>query len=289
MSFIEINDVIKIYNPYSENSVSALRGVNLKINHSELVSLIGPSGCGKTTLIKLIGLYIKPTAGKIAIEEISDIFKLKEHERIKYHQETLGYVSQFSSINLIKSWSVEDNIKIPMKLANRLSREEMKKRIIEILEKVDLSSQQKRKVYQLSGGEAQRVSFGVAMANNPKLILADEPTGELDTENTYRIVEIMKDIVSSYNTTVLVVTHNKIIAENSKHSWKMEDGRISGLYKASSNEEKKESKRTFFVSIDSQGHLRIPKDVLEKSKLNDTATIEYNEATGKIEITPEKK
>lgn len=284
MSFIEIEDVMKIYNPNKKNSISALRGVNLTINHNELVSLIGPSGCGKTTLIKIIGLYIRPTAGKISIEDIDDIFKLKERERIRFHQETLGYVSQFSTSNLISSWSIEDNIKIPLKIVNRLTKEEINKRIDEILDKMDLIDKKKAKIYTLSGGEAQRVSFAVAVANNPKLILADEPTGELDSENTLRILEIMKDIVSSYNTTILTVTHNSLIANSSRKAWKMEDGRITGLFNNVIEEKNNAQKRKFSVAVDRHGNLKIPKDILEKAKIKDKAVIEYNDKSDLIEL-----
>ena len=286
MSFIKINDLIKIYNPTSKNSISALRGINLEIDKASFVTLVGPSGCGKSTLINLIGLFDKPTAGRITIEGISDIFKFKEKERIRYYQETIGYISQFSNHNLIPSWSVEDNIKIPLKLQNKLNNKEIDLRISDLLEMVNVKNRRKRQAKTLSGGESQRVSLAVALANNPKLLLADEPTGELDSNNTLIIADLLRTIVKEYGTTVLAVTHNHLFADKSDISWKMEDGRITELYKSVKSIAGKREHKKFHTVVDNQGNLRLPKEILEKSNIKNSVSIEYNETTKKVELDP---
>ena len=236
----------------------------------------------------MLALFDKPTAGKIVIEDIDDIFKLTEKERIRYHQETIGYVSQFTVHNLIPNWSVENNIKIPIKLRNKLTREESNKRIDEVLDFIGLKDKKKRQTNYLSGGESQKLSLAVALANNPKLILADEPTGELDSNNTLIIADLLKSLVENYNTTVLVVTHNSLLANKSQISWNMEDGRITGLYKKSEDFREQKDRNKYFTFVDDQGNLRLPKEVLIKAKIKNSVSIEFNEGTKKVELTPEK-
>lgn len=287
MAFVKVEDLIKIYNPDSKNSISALRGVKLEIEEGSFVTLLGPSGCGKSTLINLMALFDTPTAGKITIEGIDDIYKLKEKERITYHQETIGYMSQFTNHNLIPNWTVENNIKIPIKLKNKLTREQTDKRISDLLELVDLRDKRKISVGKLSGGEAQRISLITALANNPKLLLADEPTGELDSKNTILIGEILKEIVQEKGKTVLVVTHNSLLADKSEKSWLMQDGRITGLYKQTNKEKATTLQNKYFTYVDDHGNLRLPQEIIKLANIKEAVTIEYNKETKKVELTPE--
>lgn len=213
---VEFNEVWKTYSIGSEE-VNALRGVNLKIKKGSFIAIMGPSGSGKSTLLHLAGILDTPTKGTVLMngKNIKD-YSSKEQARLR--RENIGFI--FQRFNLMPQLNALENVMLPMINADT---EKAKK----LLDKVGLSGKYKRFQNQLSGGEQQRVSIARALANDPSILLADEPTGELDTENTKLIMELIKDLNEKDGLTIIAVTHNPLSAEYAKEVVKMQDGNIT--------------------------------------------------------------
>ena len=214
-NLIEFNNVWKTYSMGIEE-VKALRGVNLKINEGSFIAIMGPSGSGKSTLLHLAGILDTPTKGTVLMGG-KNIKDYSGKEQAKLRRENIGFI--FQRFNLMPQLNALENVMLPMINADT---EKAKK----LLDKVGLSGKYKRFQNQLSGGEQQRVSIARALANDPSLLLADEPTGELDTENTKIIMELIKDLNENDGLTIVAVTHNPLSAEFAKEIIKMEDGNI---------------------------------------------------------------
>jgi putative ABC transport system ATP-binding protein len=214
-NILEFKDVWKTYKMGTEE-VRALRGVNLTISKSSFIALMGPSGSGKSTLLHLAGILDVPTKGTVLLngKSIKD-YSSKEQARLR--RENIGFI--FQRFNLMPQLTALENVMLPMILQDT---EKAKK----LLDKVGLSGKYNRYQTQLSGGEQQRVSIARALANDPSLLLADEPTGELDTENTKVIMELIKDLNENDGLTIVAVTHNPLSAEYAKNIIKMQDGNI---------------------------------------------------------------
>jgi putative ABC transport system ATP-binding protein len=214
-NMVEFNEVWKTYSIGSEE-VNALRGVNLKIKKGSFIAIMGPSGSGKSTLLHLAGILDTPTKGTVLMngKNIKD-YSSKEQARLR--RENIGFI--FQRFNLMPQLNALENVMLPMINADT---EKAKK----LLDKVGLSGKYKRFQNQLSGGEQQRVSIARALANDPSILLADEPTGELDTENTKLIMELIKDLNEKDGLTIIAVTHNPLSAEYAKEVVKMQDGNI---------------------------------------------------------------
>jgi len=291
MTFLQIQDVMKLYKiENSDLQIPALRGVDLKFDKPELVSIIGPSGSGKSTLMKLLAGLDNPSSGIIEMENIGIVNALKGKKLLKYRQESIGMMYQFPEKNLLQQLSAINNVMFPMRILGKLSRSEMIKRATELLEAVDLGKRKNHKFHMLSGGEAQRVAIAICLANNPKLILADEPTGELDSDNTYKIIEYFKEIHSQFGTGFMVVTHDERFSNMTKNTYKIQDGRIVGLHRARKDLNNNIEVREHVNLIDKTGHVKIPDKILKNLNLNSNeVTIRVNKETGAIEIIPIKK
>lgn len=215
-NMVEFNEAWKTYSIGSEE-VNALRGVNLKIKKGSFIAIMGPSGSGKSTLLHLAGILDTPTKGTVLMngKNIKD-YSSKEQARLR--RENIGFI--FQRFNLMPQLNALENVMLPMINADT---EKAKK----LLDKVGLSGKYKRFQNQLSGGEQQRVSIARALANDPSILLADEPTGELDTENTKLIMELIKDLNEKDGLTIIAVTHNPLSAEYAKEVVKMQDGNIT--------------------------------------------------------------
>lgn len=218
---LKLTDVKKIYKLDNGNSFEALKGINISLDKGELISIIGESGSGKSTLMNLIGGLDSDFEGYIQIED-KNIKDFSEKELDRYRKDKIGFV--FQSFNLISHLSVLDNVTIAMTLSNvkKLDRE---KRAKEILKEVGLESQIYKKPNQLSGGQKQRVAIARALINNPDIILADEPTGSLDSETSKQILDIIKDIAAK-GKLVIMVTHSERVANISNRIIKISDGKI---------------------------------------------------------------
>jgi cell division transport system ATP-binding protein len=201
---IEFKDVSKVY----DNNVTALKEVNVRIERGEFVFLVGPSGAGKSTFIKMLLKEVEPTTGNIIINENLDITKLKRSQ-IPFYRRKIGVV--FQDFRLIQSLNVYENVAFAMRVVEA-NHKEIRKRVPMMLSLVGLSNKYKSFPHELSGGEQQRVALARAIVNNPTLLIADEPTGNLDPETAMGIMEILNDI-NRAGTTVLMATHAKDIVD----------------------------------------------------------------------------
>ena len=210
-----------------EVKVEALRGINMQIKRGELIAIMGPSGCGKTTLLNIIGSLDYPTSGKIILEG-KDISDATEKELTRIRRKSVGFVFQF--YNLLPVLSALENVELPMLIAG-VSKEARNKRALELLEKVDLIGRKDHKPDELSGGERQRVAIARSLANNPAILLADEPTGDLDTETGGAVLKLLKEVNKTENQTLVLVTHDSSIAKQSERIFHIKDGAISSIEK----------------------------------------------------------
>ena len=192
---------------YEDNGtkINALKLKNLKVKDGEKVAFIGSSGCGKTTLFNLISGMITPTKGNVIVEDI-DITTLRENERDLFRANHIGYI--FQDFNLFPDFTVLQNVVLPMSFSKRYSKNEMEKEALNMLKRVGLESKKDQKVKTLSGGEKQRVAIARSIVNKPNVILADEPTGNLDFKNGAKIMELILQIAKEEKATLLVITHN---------------------------------------------------------------------------------
>jgi lipoprotein-releasing system ATP-binding protein len=214
---------IERYLGEEESRVHALRGVSLRLEPGSVHAVVGPSGCGKSTLLYILGLLDSPDAGSVSIES-QLMANMNDDELARRRNELIGFIFQFHF--LMEDFSAQENVMIPMRKLGRLSEEQMIERAGTLLEAVDLGDKRRRPSRHLSGGEQQRVAIARALANDPTVILADEPTGNLDTLNSERAFELLKNLVHQGEKALLLVTHNPAIAEACDWIHEMQDGRI---------------------------------------------------------------
>ena len=219
-----ILDLKGIYKDYQQGkmTVPVLKDVDFSMEEGEYVAIMGPSGSGKTTLMNIIGCLDKPTKGTFLLNG-EDIAKCTENEMSDIRLKTIGFV--FQSFHLLPRQSALTNVELPLNYA-RVPKKERRERARKALERVGLADRVDFKPNQLSGGQMQRVAIARAIVNNPKLLLADEPTGALDSTNTKDIMCILKEINEKYSTTILIVTHNDLICETSDRILRLVDGEI---------------------------------------------------------------
>jgi lipoprotein-releasing system ATP-binding protein len=214
---------IERYLGEDESRVHALRGVSLQLEPGSIHAVVGPSGCGKSTLLYILGLLDAPDAGSVSIDS-QLMANMSDDELSRRRNESIGFIFQFHF--LMEDFSAQENVVIPMRKLGRLSEEQMLDRAAALLEAVDLADKRRRLSRHLSGGEQQRVAIARALANDPTVILADEPTGNLDTLNSERAFELLKNLVHQGQKALLLVTHNPAIAEACDWIHEMKDGRI---------------------------------------------------------------
>jgi len=214
---------IERYLGEDEERVHALRGISLALEAGTIHAVVGPSGCGKSTLLYVLGLLDNPDRGRVRIES-ELVSGLPDNVLSRKRNELLGFIFQFHF--LMEDFSAQENVMIPMRRLGRLPEEAMRERAAELLEAVDLGDKLARPSRHLSGGEQQRVAVARALANDPRVILADEPTGNLDTKNATRAFELLQRVVVHGSKALLLVTHNREIAEACDWIHEMQDGRI---------------------------------------------------------------
>jgi len=219
---LEIVDLTKIYSEGTEAETFALNGVSFHVPDGDYVAIIGPSGSGKTTLMNQIGALDRPTSGRVVIDGVN-ISELSSAELAEVRNQKIGFV--FQSFNLINRISAVENVEIPLLVTN-MSPKERRERAIAMLEKMGLGNKVNKKPNQLSGGEQQRVAVARALSNDPKIILGDEPTGNLDTKNTQRVMEILEQFHKEAGKTLLLITHNMEVANRAKRIISIRDGKI---------------------------------------------------------------
>jgi putative ABC transport system ATP-binding protein len=219
MEILKVENLNKIYGK-GDNKVEALKNINLSVNKGEFVAIVGASGSGKSTLLHLLGGLDRPTSGKVVIDRES-IYDYKEEKLAIFRRRKIGFIFQF--FNLIPVLDLEENIALPALLDNEKIDKNYLNEIIEIL---GLSDRKSHLPSELSGGQQQRVSIGRALLNKPSIVLADEPTGNLDSKNSKEVIELLKFTARKYNQTLILITHDVNIASMADRAITIQDGEI---------------------------------------------------------------
>lgn len=220
MKILEIKNLCKVYGE-GETRVDALKNISFDVDQGEFVAVVGPSGSGKSTLLHILGGVDVPTSGVVRIAG-TDIGKLDENKLAIFRRRQIGLIYQF--YNLIPILNVEENLTLPILLDGKKPDQKL---LLDLVEKLGLSERRKHLPNQLSGGQQQRVSIGRALMNHPALLLADEPTGNLDTENSKEIIALLRKFNRENNQTVIIITHDERIALSADRVITIEDGRIT--------------------------------------------------------------
>jgi ABC-type lipoprotein export system ATPase subunit len=275
-NIIECDNLYKIYKTEDEE-VFALQGLDFIVEEGELMAIIGDSGSGKSSLMNVLGGLDKPTTGKLFVDGI-DMFKLSEKDMRLYRKNTVGFVWQNSSRNLLSHLTAFENVNMISRMSN--SRKNSEKHTLELLENVGMSHRKNSKINQMSGGEQQRIAIAIAIANNPRILLADEPTGSVDSKTCSSIFQLFNDLNKAMNLTIIIVTHDMQVAHNVKRVVSISEGKIfkeflakesfleldmdSDLIKSNIDDGNTHEE---FLIIDRHNRVQIPSQLLDKLKL----------------------
>ncbi|MBD2870093.1 ABC transporter ATP-binding protein [Paenibacillus arenilitoris] len=289
---IDCEGLVKIYKT-DDLEVVALQGLNLKVEEGELMAIIGNSGSGKSTLLNTLGGLDRPSAGQVRVGKW-DLLKITDEELVQYKRDTVGFIWQNNARNLLPYLSALENVEMPMMLSGKVDRAYA----MQLLEWVGLKERMHNKLHQLSGGEQQRVAIAISLANRPKLLLADEPTGSVDTTTSDRIMGIFRQLNREIGITVVIVTHDLTLAskvdrvvairdgltstEFIKRNPNIADGGEVALPTAGGLQHVHEA----YVVVDRVGRLQVPKEYLSALNIKDKATMEFDGE--RIIITPPK-
>ena len=216
MEILKVENLTKVYGK-GENEVRALNGVSFSVEKGDFVAIIGPSGSGKSTLLHTLGGVDRPTGGKVLVNG-QDVYSRSDEQIAVFRRREVGLIYQF--YNLIPVLNVEENMSLPVLLDGRNVNRD---RLRELIRELDLVGREKHLPNQLSGGQQQRVSIGRALMNSPSIVLADEPTGNLDSKNSHEIVELLKRMNREYNQTLIMITHDESIALQARRIIAIED------------------------------------------------------------------
>ncbi len=279
---IKCENLVKIYKT-SEIEVVALQGLDLLVKRGELMAIVGNSGSGKSTLLNMLGGLDRPSAGQLFVDG-KNLLKFTDKDYVDYKRSTVGFVWQNNARNLVPYLTAVQNVELPMLLQGRKKRRE---RALELLDKVGLLKRKNSRLDQMSGGEQQRVAIAIALANNPKLLLADEPTGSVDTKTSNVILDIFKELNRTEGLTIVIVTHDVKLARHIDRVVAIRDGRTSSeivrrrSYKedlaeldAQSEAIKTEAENDEdftheeLVVLDRAGRLQLPKDYMDQMGLH---------------------
>jgi len=221
MAAIEMVNLTKHYKQ-GKNVIKALDGVNLKIESGEFVAVVGRSGSGKTTLLDLLGLLLRPTAGTVVIDGV-DTSKLKDGDRATMRGESIGFI--FQEFNLLPTLNALENVMLPLRYAKKDPQGPARAR--RLLDEVDLGDRVTHKPTELSGGQSQRVAIARSLVNNPALVLGDEPTGEVDSETSDQLLDLMRRMNREHGVTFVIVTHDMDIAQRADRIIRLKDGKVA--------------------------------------------------------------
>ncbi len=290
---IHCDNLVKIYKA-AELEVIALQGLDLQVAEGELMAIIGNSGSGKSTLLNMLGGLDRPSAGKLVVNG-TDLLQLTERELVRYKRETVGFVWQNNARNLVPYLTAQENVELPMLLRGRRRRE----RALLLLEAVGLADRRHNRLQQLSGGEQQRVAIAIALANDPRLLLADEPTGSVDSKMTTQILDLFRQLNRDLGLTVVIVTHDPLLARKVDRVVAIRDGKTSSeiLRRKSYSEEleeleagdaAEEESHVEYAVLDKAGRLQIPSGYLESLGLSSTAgnKVRVSVEEGRIVLEP---
>jgi ABC-type lipoprotein export system ATPase subunit len=290
-SMISCENLVKIYKT-SEIEVVALQGLDLNVDKGELMAIVGNSGSGKSTLLNMLGGLDRPSAGQLYVDG-KNLLKFTDRDYVEYKRRTVGFVWQNNARNLVPYLTAVQNIELPMMLVGGRKR---RKRALELLDKVGLIKRKNSRLDQMSGGEQQRVAIAIALANNPKLLLADEPTGSVDTKTSNAILDIFKELNKSDGLTIVIVTHDVKLAKHIDRVVAIRDGRTSSeIVRKRSYREDLEAMGDVTLSgadgeeddltheelavLDRSGRLQLPKDYMDALRLKggDKVKVELDE------------
>jgi putative ABC transport system ATP-binding protein len=285
--FIVCDNLVKIYK-VAELEVVALQGLDLTLEAGEMLGIVGASGSGKSTLLNILGGLDRPSAGRVTVEG-KDLLKLSEGALDHYRRTQVGFVWQQTARNLVPYLSARANVELPMTVAGMGLREK-RTRSRELLERVGLWEHRRHRLAQLSGGQQQRVAIAVAVANRPGLLLADEPTGEVDSATAQSLLDLFRELNQAYGLTTIIVTHDPQIARRVDRVVAIRDGktstemirRVSQLERAMVGEpspgerEAIEEEEVYheYVVLDGAGRLQVPREYLEQLDIGDRVTLE---------------
>jgi len=270
---IAAENLVKIYKT-KDTEVLALQGLDLTIARGEVMAIIGNSGSGKSTLLNMIGGLDKPSAGKLFVDG-KDLFKLKEQELVDYKTATVGFVWQNNARNLIPYLSALENVMMPMQFNTISPIKEKRVRAMDLLDLMGMGGRARNRLSQLSGGEQQRVAIALALANHPAILLADEPTGSVDTQTTKVILDMFRDVNKELGTTIVIVTHDKEVAAGVERVVTIRDGKTSSelltnhgyAAKLAGLEGFAKGEQIELAVLDRAGRLQIPRPLLDKMNL----------------------
>ena len=287
---IECESLVKIYKT-KDLEVLALQGLDLTVERGELTAIIGNSGSGKSTFLNMIGGLDRPSAGKLFVDG-KNLFKMSAKDLVEYKRSTVGFVWQNNGRNLLPYLSAIENITVPM-IFQGGSEAKKRERALELLDVVGLSHRKDNKLGQLSGGEQQRVAIAIALANNPNLLLADEPTGSVDRKTANYILDMFRRLNKDMGVTIIIVTHDKDLAKKVNRVVAIRDGKTSSErivktdYKSkledSSIDWAEEETQEEFAVLDRAGRVQIPADLLEQLGVSGNK-IKFEYKNGKILI-----
>ncbi len=264
-------NLVKIYKT-SELEVLALQGLDLRVERGELTAIIGNSGSGKSTFLNMLGGLDEPSAGKLFVDG-KNLFKLTNKEKVLYKRDTVGFVWQNNGRNLLPFMNAMENIMTPMHLTSDKNKKE---RALELLDLVGMSHRKYSRMNQLSGGEQQRIAIAIALANRPKLLLADEPTGSVDRKTADYIFDLFKRLNTEYHQTIIIVTHDVELSKKVARVVAIRDGKISSErilkehYSNLGNGEinwMEEETQDEFSIVDRAGRIQIPRNMLDSLEL----------------------
>jgi putative ABC transport system ATP-binding protein len=282
---IVCENLVKIYK-VTEIEVVALQGLDLTVERGELLGIVGASGSGKSSLLNVLGGLDRPSAGRVTVGE-RDLLKLSDRDLDRYRRTQVGFVWQQVARNLVPYLSARANIELPMTVAG-LGPSPKRARSRELLEAVGLWEHRDHRLVQLSGGQQQRVAIAVALANQPNLLLADEPTGELDSATAQQILDLLRQTNERYGLTTLIVTHDPNIARAVNRVVTIRDGRISSetIRRVDDVESALTAGITAthgphvfdeYLVVDEGGHLQLPLDLIERAKIGDRVTVDVKD------------
>jgi len=280
--YIECRDLFKIYKR-ADVEVVALRGLDLEVRRGELMAIVGASGSGKTTLLNILSGLDRPSAGQVRVGD-RDLLDISDSELVLYRRREVGFVWQSTGRNLVTYLTASENVELPMAIAGVGARER-RERAEELLSILGLSGHIDRRPGELSGGEQQRVAVAVALANRPPLLLADEPTGELDTRSAMDVLERFREMNRALGVTAVLVTHYPGVAQFVDRVAHIRDGRIDSelLMRGPEYAPGKRREEEYFV-VDRAGRLQLPREYVEKLRLEGLVKVDMR--SGEVYIKP---